>query len=453
MALAFQKEREQRAVYDQACPYYGVAFHMLAQVFAEPSTDSLVTGYLRRGSRFRAAAPVRGKGCENRWYPVEGGGFACDGRGFVMGKQEKRFEPAPAPPDMYRPLPYSYAKTLAEDVPQYFRLPTEAEERQAAEAIARLRAYRAGPHDAAPVAKAVPVPPTVDRIATDAGISEERQWLPDFVRTTMRPGFYVSVDGVEDAPSGRRFARTVRGAYVALDRLQEATISPYQGTRLWEGLPQSMGLVHFAKAETLRRAPDMVSYVAGPELPRFSAVSLSGRGVVVGKRSYLETPDGLLVDARALRLVKRVARPSLVPAQGRWIDIDLAQQVLVAYEGDTPVYATLVATGKPGFETPTGLFRIHAKHISTTMDGADGTDEMYSIEDVPFTMYFQGSLALHAAFWHDRFGRVRSHGCVNLAPRDAQFLFQWSTPVRPPGFHGVVADPRKHSTYVSIHSS
>ena len=449
--LAHQDNQELEDAYDQEFPHYGVAFHMLAQVFAEPRTDSLVLGYLRRGSRFRAGAPVRGKGCEGRWYPVEGGGFACSGRGFVIGKSEKRFEPAPAPPDMYSALPYRYAKTLGEDVPQYFRLPTEQEERITAEAIAQLRAHRAAnpPADEPALAKA----PSAQMTEEQVGVSEERQFLPDFVRMTMRPGFYVSVDGIEETATGRRFVRTVRGAYVALDKLQEATVSPYAGVRIWNGLSHDHGLVHVAKTTTLRLGPSLDAYAPGPELLRFSAVELSGRREVINRKGYVETAAGLWVDERALRFVKRAARPTLVPKQGRWVDVDLTQQVLVAYQGDEPVYATLVATGKPGFDTPTGLFRIYAKHISTTMDGADGTDEVYSIEDVPFTMYFQGSLALHAAFWHDRFGRVRSHGCVNLAPRDARFLFEWSTPVRPPGFHGVQADPHKHSTYVSIRSS
>jgi lipoprotein-anchoring transpeptidase ErfK/SrfK len=109
-----------------------------------------------------------------------------------------------------------------------------------------------------------------------------------------------------------------------------------------------------------------------------------------------------------------------------------------------------VSTGKPGFETPQGVFRILAKHVSATMDGTAGSDETYSIEDVPWTMYFQGSYALHAAFWHDRFGNVRSHGCVNLAPADARWLFQWATPVLPGGWHGVVASHDNPGTWLVV---
>jgi hypothetical protein len=84
------------------------------------------------------------------------------------------------------------------------------------------------------------------------------------------------------------------------------------------------------------------------------------------------------------------------------------------------------------------------------MDGLAGTTDAYSIEDVPWTMYFQGSYALHAAFWHDRFGSSRSHGCVNLSPADARWLFEWSTPTLPSGWHGVVATRSQSGTYVLV---
>jgi lipoprotein-anchoring transpeptidase ErfK/SrfK len=151
----------------------------------------------------------------------------------------------------------------------------------------------------------------------------------------------------------------------------------------------------------------------------------------------------------ALTLIPHTQRPAFVPSSARYIAVQLSSQTLVAYEGERPVYATLVSTGKAGFETPTGIYRIQHKHISATMDGEVGA-ESYRIEDVPWTMYFSGSLALHAAFWHQGFGRVRSHGCVNLAPLDAHWLFDWATPTLPPGFHGVNTTRENPGTFVVI---
>jgi hypothetical protein len=84
------------------------------------------------------------------------------------------------------------------------------------------------------------------------------------------------------------------------------------------------------------------------------------------------------------------------------------------------------------------------------MDDLESEDAAYSIEDVPWTMYFSGNFALHAAFWHERFGRPRSHGCVNLTPTDARWLFQWSAPLLPQGWHGMFVQRRAPSVWVYI---
>ena len=89
-----------------------------------------------------------------------------------------------------------------------------------------------------------------------------------------------------------------------------------------------------------------------------------------------------------------------------------------------------------------GIFEIRRKLVTDTMSniGADASDDRYRIEDVPYTQYFEGSFALHAAFWHSRYGTVRSHGCVNLAPRDAHRIFGATSPALPSGWHGVSTD-------------
>jgi hypothetical protein len=186
-------------------------------------------------------------------------------------------------------------------------------------------------------------------------------------------------------------------------------------------------------------------------LPRFAVVPLGAARADLGGRSYRATRDGEFVSEPQFRIAERTTRPPLVPKTARWIHVNLEQQTLVAYEGSRAVFATLVSSGKEGFETPRGLFRIFAKHVSATMDGLAGNDDAYSIEDVPWTMYFQGNYALHAAFWHDKFGTVHSHGCVNMAPADAHWLFRWSTPVLPSGWHGVIADNHTNAgTFVFV---
>jgi lipoprotein-anchoring transpeptidase ErfK/SrfK len=136
-----------------------------------------------------------------------------------------------------------------------------------------------------------------------------------------------------------------------------------------------------------------------------------------------------------------------MPAWGKngekWIDVNITKQVLVAYEGTKPVYATLVSSGEAGLGDPEktkatkrGIFRIHTKYVSITMD-SDVVGEEYELRDVPYVQYFENGYALHGAYWHDMFGQPKSHGCVNLSPEDARRLFWWTEPQVPPGWHGV----------------
>ena len=107
-------------------------------------------------------------------------------------------------------------------------------------------------------------------------------------------------------------------------------------------------------------------------------------------------------------------------------------------------------TKRKTIRTHSGEFRIREKHIAATMDGDVASDGPYSIEDVPWIMYFNGSVALHGAFWHSNFGHVQSHGCVNLAPLDAKTLFGWTEPQLPQGWHGVFATPERPGTRVVV---
>jgi lipoprotein-anchoring transpeptidase ErfK/SrfK len=136
--------------------------------------------------------------------------------------------------------------------------------------------------------------------------------------------------------------------------------------------------------------------------------------------------------------------PSVAPGE-HWVHIDLSEQVLVAYDGDTPVFATLVSTGKTPGMTPVGVHRVQMKHVATSMRDQPIEDEAYSIDDVPWTQYFQGSVALHGAFWHAGFGIERSHGCVNLSPADARWLFGFTEPGLPEGWHAISPTGRSSS--------
>jgi len=78
--------------------------------------------------------------------------------------------------------------------------------------------------------------------------------------------------------------------------------------------------------------------------------------------------------------------------------------------------------------------------------------ERYSVADVPWTMFYDGGYAVHSSYWHDGFGGVRSHGCINLAPRDARLLYRWSSPDVPPGWTAVYGDEDHPGSMVRVRS-
>jgi len=169
-----------------------------------------------------------------------------------------------------------------------------------------------------------------------------------------------------------------------------------------------------------------------------------------GDGAFVQVAEDGWVARADLRIARRTAPPSGTTADDRWFDVDLDEQVLVAYEGDRPVYATLVSTGKVAHRTPTSIARVVSKLASATM--VSEKRERYSVADVPWTMYYDHDFALHAAYWHDGFGDPRSHGCVNLAPRDARVLYQWSSPDVPPGWSAVYGDADAPGSLVRVRS-
>jgi hypothetical protein len=125
-------------------------------------------------------------------------------------------------------------------------------------------------------------------------------------------------------------------------------------------------------------------------------------------------------------LVDKTPRPEEIGEDEYWVEVDLYEQTFAAYEGDRLVYAGLVSSGLNRWPTNEGLFQVWDRQLATKMSGAEGKVDYYFIEDVPHTMYFDDEIALHGAYWHDRFGYKHSHGCVNMPLRAAEWIFNWS---------------------------
>lgn len=141
----------------------------------------------------------------------------------------------------------------------------------------------------------------------------------------------------------------------------------------------------------------------------------------------------------------------------RWIEIDLSDQTLRAWDGDQIYLETLVSTGLPGTPTPTGEFHVWVKMRATRMEGGEGS-RYYNLPNVPYVMYLQNDkipgwlgYGIHGTYWHNDFGSPRSHGCINLPTPVAEKLYYWAQPVLPASKQSVFASADNPGIRVVIH--
>ncbi len=442
-------------------------------------------GYLRHGAVVEAyESAVINDECKEGWFELaNGAGWVCS-KYATVDLSSPRVRLAPHQPDRDAGMPYKYGVNASDGTPLYRRVLSENDRKKFEPHLARreeedktekkeddaVAAVAAVPEEEGQPAP--PVKKAAEKEIKDAGAADASREKPKLrelkgrgvlVRKMSR-GFLVALDRDFKA-AGTRWWRTSFGFAVPFDKIvvQERAASKHVGnwfdaTPFEEGAKDA-GTVLFVRHSSSVKyllSEDGKKFSGSAELPKRSAVLLTGKTVTIGGVTYQEAAGGFYVQPAALVAGKPQPPADLAPDE-KWIDVDLTRQALIAFEGKRPVFATLISSGRRNpqdkehdFPTPTGTFRIGEKHVTTTMDGDVASDGPYSIEDVPWVQYFQGSYALHGAFWHDNFGYVRSHGCVNLAPEDARTLFNWTEPRLPDGWHGVFAEPEK-GTRVVIH--
>ncbi len=175
----------------------------------------------------------------------------------------------------------------------------------------------------------------------------------------------------------------------------------------------------------IKSAPGYNAPETGARLAPFTVVQIYDTQNVDGADWNMIGQDQWLEARKVAQVDVNTTPPDGSNNTTRWIDVNLAEQTLAVYDGGQLVFATVIASGMEPFWTRPGLFQIQQKKEAETMRDNDPSD-FYYIEDVPWTMYYDGPRALHGAFWRTRFGYPQSHGCVNLSVGDAHWLFNWA---------------------------
>lgn len=215
------------------------------------------------------------------------------------------------------------------------------------------------------------------------------------------------------------------GQWVQAENLKDSgwVVSHFSGVLLpEEGLayPMAWALVNFYPSRQPGGEPDE----SQPIVWRYTRLNLySSVQAEDGTAWYQIGVDQWVHQFHVAKIIP-VERPAEVDTN-LWVSVDLYEQVLVAYMGNRPVMATLIASGLPQWETYEGLFHIYFRRERKNMSGGEVGADFYFLEEVPWTMFFDEGRALHGAYWHDGFGYRRSHGCVNMSITDAHWLYQW----------------------------
>jgi len=389
---------------------FGSAFHYDAFVYDKAASSPKVAGVVRRGTVLKVGDKVSGSGCaDGTWYKATPFGYICTALGFHVSDTPSTNRYGVPPAKVSNHLPYQYSRVITKRAPRYYRIPTVREEEQARRAM------------------------------------EKKGATPEAVSSLMEGDYFLALAEKETRKAdGAVFYRTIRGRFVRETDVELRNPDVVRGEELGrDGWNLPLAIVYGEDRDLLNTKGSMPRVIGKAQKHgRFvveEEITHDGVAYVSGKPGAVRRDE--------VRVARRAKRPSDVPANGNWIHVDLSEQTLVAYEGDKPVYATVISSGKEGYEPPTGLFEVQQKYISTTMNATDPIDGFYEVEEVPWTLYYHGGYALHGAYWHTDFGKVRSHGCTNIAPVDARWLYYWADPEVPPAWHAVRFQPETTWVY------
>lgn len=278
---------------------------------------------------------------------------------------------------------------------------------------------------------------------------EAARGLPP-VRTLLSGDWWVSLEGLVEY-EGRQWYQINEGEFVPAEALALAAPSRFQGVYLAEQPQRPFAWINrWVQPSAVPQGPVNESVAALQRYQRVTLFAEERRGAEIW---YLIGPDQWVEQSNVSRVDVDPPPGEIGPGE-KWIEVDLFEQTIAAYEGPRMVYATLISSGRTATATPPGLYRLWGKLWEGKMsnpDAEDGSPAWYFIEDVPWTMYFHEAYSLHAAFWHDAFGFRRSHGCVNLPPRDAKWLFSWADPFIPQDEDLLVVGRGQPNTWVWVH--
>ena len=412
-----------------------------------PSSEVQWIGYLWTGGSvaLKSDKIYYGPGCEH-WYAIEPMGFVCvDGKRATLDPDDEVYKAlAPYAADLSSAWPHQYGES--QGLPRFTYVPPAE----------HLPAPPSSSGEAAPNYGAI------RRLDTNPF---ESLSLPGPVhegRTRLLPRSTVAYSA--------ELTRAEHPLLLAADMtwVPKNHVTPYpkvtfKGVELGRGVSLPLAFFRGKDRPQYTRSPSGEFSETSNVFKRLSFVELTGESVSVDDEEYLQVKsqpvyvkksDAVLPEPREKTpwgtLVGSNDTTGHPEGRATWLEASVWDGWLIAYEGTRPVYVTLISPGRGGTpvpgkdpletaSTPTGNFPISGKFATATME-APGE---FIHSDVPWTQNFSGPHALHGAYWHDDWGKLKSAGCVNVSPLDGRWLFEFTDPPVPDGWHGVRWLPSK----------
>lgn len=454
-------------------------------IHPSPWVSGAWTGYIGLGG----SAPLKGGSLEtarvaqggrcNAWYAIEPTGFVCAG-------DTASVDPAdPLTAALIRdagkadsPWPFEYGESM--NTPRYDHIPTLAEMRKSEwdlpahmAKVARAREAKS-PEEIAAIDKEfagmdfTPAGTTVTNLVdVTVFVRVHQKYVVKGSTVAWVRQFDVAYpDAGELGFTTRTFLLTADHAIVPKDRVKPYPRSRVAGVRLGDDVHLPIAFFRKTPRPKYKKGPDGAMVATGDTWPAKSWTMVTGEEVTVGKDRFVVTrEEGIFAKAEDAHVVPLATPPSgkilEAPGRGTWLDISILGGWLVAYEKTRPILATLISPGRggipfPGIDplktasTPLGNFRVDGKFVWATMVSSSNSDIVHS--EVQYVQNFHGPHALHGAYWHDSFGEPKSGGCINLSPIDSKWLFEFTEPSLPDGWHGLRStDQAGYATIMSVH--
>jgi hypothetical protein len=425
----------------------------------ERPKGTLAMGGIRIGTSvpLRSTAPITGPGCNGKWYAIEPRGYVCTDETTTLDLEDPYFRALAALAPGPGPYPYRYAFSVG--APMYSRIPTP-EEQEATERTGYIpkNTFISGGKWAE----------THEWLVDREGKIEGTDAVPAFVDgnrplvgspwNPVNPKVRVMPHGTGFSyaraftHSGRVWLLTPDLFFIPADRVFPYKPVNFEGTPLGGEVNLPLAWVRSEGEPKRRRQADGAFVETGERWTNKSFVMLTGQSEKVGAKTLRQTredPAIWLADGPGVSVVEQVDSPHYTIGEDeKWIDAHLIPGTMTAYRGKKPLWTTLWSGGKGGAPVPgknpafyatteLGLFRFQWKDKAATMSPDKGAPTVQWFADVPHIQYIHAPLALHVAYWHDRFGHLVSAECLNVSPRDAEWLFDFTDPPLPPGWAAV----------------